>query len=536
MFTNSGSKSVELFSPGTADGAALIAGLKWTKTTITYAFPRLAGDYDTNAGVDEIQYGLNEPLSGFAPMDTVQAGAVRMALDNYAAVCGLNFVEVNDAAGATVRVARSGVPETAWAYLPSPAAQGGDVWLGGSLSYDNAPVRGNYSFSTILHELGHTVGLKHGHEDHGNGALDYDEDSMEYSVMTYRSHVGDRMEGGLTNERAGYAQSLMQLDISALQQLYGANYEHNSGNTTYSWSPDSGEMFINGVGQGAPVDNRIFLTIWDGGGEDTFDFANYRTDLTVDLRPGKGTITDEDQLATLHQSRGRGDEEIDASASIYNARLFMDDSRALIENARGGSGDDFIRGNAADNRLSGGGGSDLIRGGEGNDTLKGGNHADRLYGNSGDDVLAGQRGNDRLFGGQGDDRLVGNLGRDILKGAAGNDTLKGGADRDLLVGGGGNDLLKGGAGNDRLIGGGGADDLIGGGGRDIFIFRPGQGRDTIGDFGRGPDRINLKAFHTDFDSLDIHEQGGDTIIRAPKLFIRLEHVDADDIGHHDFLF
>jgi serralysin len=71
------------------------------------------------------------------------------------------------------------------------------------------------------------------------------------------------------NETWGYAQSLMMYDIAALQHLYGADYTTNAGNTVYRWNPSTGQESINGIGQGAPGGNRIFMTIWDGGGSDT---------------------------------------------------------------------------------------------------------------------------------------------------------------------------------------------------------------------------------------------------------------------------
>ena len=69
----------------------------------------------------------------------------------------------------------------------------------------------------------------------------------------------------------------MMYDIAALQPIYGANFSTNTGNSVYTWNPSTGEMSINGVGQGAPAwrANRVFLTIWDGGGNDTYDLSNY---------------------------------------------------------------------------------------------------------------------------------------------------------------------------------------------------------------------------------------------------------------------
>lgn len=79
----------------------------------------------------------------------------------------------------------------------------------------------------------------------------------------------------------------------------------------------------------------------------------------------------------------------------------------------------------------------------------------------------------------------------IAFGLNGNDTITGGSGNDVLVGGKGNDTLIGGAGNDTLTGGLGAD---------TFVFRPGDGHDTITDFSHiEGDRIDLSAF-ADFTS------------------------------------
>ena len=65
----------------------------------------------------------------------------------------------------------------------------------------------------------------------------------------------------------------------------------NAGNTRYTWNRTTGEMLINGVGQGAPGANRVFLTIWDGNGIDTYDMANYTNAVTINLNPGSFSIT-----------------------------------------------------------------------------------------------------------------------------------------------------------------------------------------------------------------------------------------------------
>jgi hypothetical protein len=186
--------------------------------------------------------------------------------------------------------------------------------------------------------------------------------------MSYRSYT-DGPTNALTDEQYGYPTTFMMNDIQALQTLYGADYTSNSGNTVYSWSPTTGQEFINGVGQAMPGANRVFMTVWDGGGVDTYDMSNYTTNVSINLNPGAYSITSKAQLAYL----GGGHY---ADGTVFNAYLFNNDPRSYIENANGGSGNDTIIGNAADNVLNGGSGNDTLEGGGGHDTLIGGAGSD----------------------------------------------------------------------------------------------------------------------------------------------------------------
>ena len=81
-------------------------------------------------------------------------------------------------------------------------------------------------------------------------------------------------------------------------------------------------MFINGVAQGAPGSNKVFMTLWDGGGTDTYDFSGYDTDLTVSLQPGEWTTTSTQQVANL------GDGHY-ATGNIANALLYQSNPASL---------------------------------------------------------------------------------------------------------------------------------------------------------------------------------------------------------------
>jgi serralysin len=178
--------------------------------------------------------------------------------------------------------------------------------------------------------------------------------------MSYHSYVGSTT-GYLTNEWWSFPQSLMMYDIAALQVQYGADYTTNADDTVYGWNAQTGEMFIDGAGQGAPGGNRVFLTIWDGGGVDTYDFSNYATNLKVSLQPGGWTTVSSAQLADL------GDGHF-AVGNIANALLYKNNPASLIENVIGGPGNDTIVGNAADNSFTGGHGNDFLDGGTGTNT------------------------------------------------------------------------------------------------------------------------------------------------------------------------
>lgn len=161
----------------------------------------------------------------------------------------------------------------------------------------------------------------------------------------------------------------------------------------------------------------------------------------------------------------------------------------------GGAGNDQLTGRGGDDRLMGGSGGDHLEGGDGDDNLMGHGGNDVLIGGAGDDVLSGGRGADSLAGSEGDDRLVGGNGADTLNGGEGQDSLNGGMGRDWLVGGAGDDLMIGGGSQDSLDGGTGDDTLIGGfqGRSDasIDVLNGGEGNDLMvlgaGDIAMGGD-------------------------------------------------
>src|ERR671917_1675522 len=140
----------------------------------------------------------------------------------------INFAEMTETATrhADLRFGMSDKPSTAWAYFPSTSASGGDAWFNNSSGIYDTPRQGNYAAATFIHEIGHALGLEHAHEAF---IMPLDRDSMEYTIMSYRSYVGASATTGYMNETWGYAQTLMMYDVAALQHMYGANFATNRG-------------------------------------------------------------------------------------------------------------------------------------------------------------------------------------------------------------------------------------------------------------------------------------------------------------------
>jgi len=169
--------------------------------------------------------------------------------------------------------------------------------------------------------------------------------------MSYIDVPAGVSQGHHTVVEGEYTQSYMMLDIAALQFIYGADFTSSdelwSGDTIYEFRPDSSSMWVNGVEIESSSANKIYRTIWDGNGTDTYDFSAYSSDLTVDLAPGEWSKLSDAQLSDLDRD-APGKQA--PPGNIANALMYYDtgqeryDTRSLIERVTTGSGDDTVYG------------------------------------------------------------------------------------------------------------------------------------------------------------------------------------------------
>ena len=361
----------------------LLHGTKWgdksaSVTEITYCFPTQKSDYTAPGQGDYHTVGEADVFSTFSALNPAVQNQVRLALSMFSAFANIKFTEVaatdpsamlrygntnENTAGYTFFGAITQMPNW-WDPLDSQ----GDIWFSqtGSAGAWINPYPGTINFHTILHETGHALGLKHSFLTDGVfGLTPADQESEEYTMMSYTPFLGGY--GRIAASFPYESQTPMLNDLRAIQYMYGANFNSNNTDTTYTWDPSTGAESINSatVWDQKPGKNGIFMTVWDGGGVDTYDFSSYTTNLKIDLAPG-GWSTVSDQQLPLVSGNPK------PPGNIANAYLYNDDPRSLIENAIGGSGNDSITGNQADNRLIGNDGNDTLDGRAGNDSIDGG--------------------------------------------------------------------------------------------------------------------------------------------------------------------
>lgn len=305
--------------------------------TFLYAFPASLPSYYTSA----------QDAAGFSEFNATQISQTEAALNYIASLLDLKFVKTTTPATLnTLSFANNQQGSSAgYAFQPNESFRGSDLFF--DVGASNAKFAdGTYAALTLIHEIGHAIGLKHPFSapQAGGGVaappfLPTTEDRTSWTVMSY------------TDSSAQYHLQFSPLDIATLQYLYGPSPQARAGNDTYR------------------VLDTTSHFIWDGAGTDTLDLSGVRQGGTIYLTPGYWGY-----IGTA------------AASTITAAGQVTVNFGTQIENLVGSSYADKLYGNELDNNISGGSGNDTIEGRMGNDTLAGGAGNDILLGGDGLDV------------------------------------------------------------------------------------------------------------------------------------------------------
>jgi Ca2+-binding RTX toxin-like protein len=318
----------------------------------------------------------------------------------------------------------------------------GDIYLNINSAANTLPSfePGSQGWFLLLHEVGHTLGLKHPHDDGGTGRPTFTEIGIEWLDKDWATVMSYNDDSSWNNFFWDPATPMI-LDVLALQYLYGKNLAHNVSDNYYELS-----------------ETNYYSTLWDAAGTDTLDASGASGGWEIYLP--------EVSLSTLVNTK------VGMAAPIGLSSQTLVWLAGDYENVVGSQFADVIEGNLFNNFLNGGSGNDAMYGGYGNDTFdwdstkRSGN--DTMYGGLGDDTYVLDSSSDsviELFG-EGTDTIWANFSYNLTYSpnteglylfGTGNISAAGNNLSNFLRGNSGNNFLSGGDGLDYLLLSGKAD-------------------------------------------------------------------------------
>ena len=289
-----------------------------TTKTWNYSFPSTQPSYDTDL----------DNAKGWTAFTDTQIARTKQALELITNIFDFKFVESNNPSALNTFTFANNIQSdsAAYAQLPSKYFFGSDIFIDKSDGIDKFS-DGTYGALTLIHEIGHALGLKHPFvgKDNVTPYLPTAENKTLWTLMSYESSPDQ------------YSFNFSPLDIAALQFIYGPSTKARTGNDNYAISQNS------------------YNFIWDGVGNDTLDASALTQGATLYMTPGYWSFVGSARASTITS----------AGQATVNFGT-------VLENLIGSAFADNLHGNDVNNVINGGAGNDQITGGGGNDNIDGG--------------------------------------------------------------------------------------------------------------------------------------------------------------------
>jgi serralysin len=193
---------------GTQETASGYSKLLEDTKTFFYTFPESVPVYSA----------ATEMAERFTPFNDIQKQNAVEALKYIETVTALSFVQTNEVLKSNTLLFALNTQEKdsyAYAYLPKIQPLGSDIYMAIHPTNEIISI-GTEGALTLIHEIGHALGLKHPHEEaEGLGkvsVLPVDEDSVANTVMSYEKSTVENFKFEFNH-----------LDIAALHYIYRQN-------------------------------------------------------------------------------------------------------------------------------------------------------------------------------------------------------------------------------------------------------------------------------------------------------------------------
>lgn len=451
--------------PYATDYTTLLTGSYWNGIQqagrpifITYSF-------DSTAPVSDQQHLDASAFATFQAYTTAQQTETQQALADWSNASGITFLQVAPGQGdinfasynfttdpnANGSGGQGYYPWGEWDYASSPYFAADVAGSGNVLMNTATETGGLFAFATVLHEIGHALGLKH------------PDQAWTLNGAAYNSW-NPTVDGGqppsdetVMNEGATTLTALGTLDIQAIQSIYGApSLRGTQDSVPASWNATT-DTLTQHVNNSASIEVRGISTsniIYAGSGADTIMaigadvnkvYGGKGADVLVGgsgknyLYAGAGATTlkggpgvDSVHAGTSYLFKGTGTDSFvgafDYAGSNFNGHSYADyadvksdvkiDLLNSSQNTGVASGDTYWN---IHNVISGSGNDTIIGdNGDGTSYAKG----DNLTALGGDDSIVGGTGRDTITCGSGLDTVSGGGGADLLRAGTGSDTFQ----------------------------------------------------------------------------------------------------------------